>query len=149
MPFTQLFLQSQSGKALVERFYYEVWNQADENVAREILAEDFRFRGSLGPEKLGQDGFIEYMRSIHTALKNYECIINDLVISDNKVAAKMTFQGIHQDVFFGVDKTDKLISWAGAAFFTIENDRLSSLWVLGDIDSVKQQLGSGSSTSFG
>ena len=43
---------------LVERFYNEVWNQADETVAREILAEDFRFRGSLGPEKFGQDGFI-------------------------------------------------------------------------------------------
>ena len=43
---------------LVERFYNEVWNNADEAVAREILAEDFRFRGSLGPDKFGQDGFI-------------------------------------------------------------------------------------------
>ena len=136
------------GKTLVERFYYEVWNQADENVAREILAKDFRFRGSLGPEKVGQDGFIDYMRSIHTALNDYECIINDLVASETKVAAKMTFQGIHQNVFFGVEKTGKLISWAGAAFFTIEDDRIASLWVLGDIDSVKQQLDSDSSSSF-
>ena len=44
---------------LVERFYEEVWNRADETVAREILAEDFAFRGSLGPERRGQDGFID------------------------------------------------------------------------------------------
>ncbi|MDV7341053.1 hypothetical protein RYZ26_15710 [Terasakiella sp. A23] len=53
-----------SPKELVQRFYHEVWNKADETVAREILHEDFRFRGSLGPEKRGQDGFIVYMRSI-------------------------------------------------------------------------------------
>jgi hypothetical protein len=36
-----------STKQLVERFYREVWNQADENVARLILDPEFRFRASL------------------------------------------------------------------------------------------------------
>jgi hypothetical protein len=49
---------------MVERFYYEVWNEADEAAAREALDPDFRFRGSLGQERLGHDGFIGYMRSI-------------------------------------------------------------------------------------
>jgi hypothetical protein len=38
-----------STKTLVERFYYQVWNRANENAAREILHAEFRFRGSLGP----------------------------------------------------------------------------------------------------
>ena len=42
---------------LVERFYHRVWNKADETEARSILANDFRFRGSLGPERRGPDGF--------------------------------------------------------------------------------------------
>jgi len=46
---------------LVERFYHEVWNRADEDVAREILHADFQFRGSLGPVYRGPDGFIGYM----------------------------------------------------------------------------------------
>jgi hypothetical protein len=33
---------------LVERFYFDVWNRADEEAVRLILAADFRFRGSLG-----------------------------------------------------------------------------------------------------
>jgi hypothetical protein len=52
-----------STKTLVERFYYQVWNRANENAAREILHAEFRFRGSLGPERCGPDGFIEYLRS--------------------------------------------------------------------------------------
>src|SRR5262245_10725060 len=50
-------------RALVERFYYEVWNRADERVAREILHPKFRFRASLGPERRGPEDFIDYMRS--------------------------------------------------------------------------------------
>jgi hypothetical protein len=70
--------------SLVERFYYEVWNKADERVAREILHSDFRFRASLGPESRGPDAFIDYMRSIHAALANYTCTIEDLVSTDDR-----------------------------------------------------------------
>ena len=66
-------------RLLVERFYYEVWNKADEAAAREILHGNFRFRASLGPERRGPDGFIDYLRAIHQALAEYTCIIDDLV----------------------------------------------------------------------
>ncbi|MBG02849.1 MAG: hypothetical protein CMM59_02080 [Rhodospirillaceae bacterium] len=129
-----------SPKYLVERFYHQVWNKADEGVAREILAPDFRFRGSLGQEKKGPDGFIEYMRSVHQALGDYQCIIDDLVESPDRAAARMTFTGVHKDVFFGVPATGRQITWAGAAFFTVEAGCISDLWVLGDLDSLKSQL---------
>ena len=135
-------------KELVECFYHEVWNKADERFAREILDVNFRFKGSLGPEKNDQNGFIAYMRSVHAALGNYRCVIEDLVIDENRAAARMTFSGKHSGKFFGVDATGRVIKWAGAAFFTMSNERIAKLWVLGDIDSVRQQLGSEISNSF-
>lgn len=137
-----------SPEELVERFYHEVWNKADEDVACEILHPDFRFRGSLGPEHHGRDGFISYMRSIHAALGDYTCIIDDLVVTGDRAAARMTFTGVHRGEFFGVAATGRQITWAGAAFFTCGNGRLTQLWVLGDIDAVKQQLGSADSAAF-
>ena len=133
---------------LVERFYEEVWNRADETVASEILAEDFAFRGSLGPERRGQDDFIDYMRSIHAALGAYTCIIDDLVATDDEAAARMTFEGIHRGTFFGVAPTGKTVRWAGAAFFRITEGRIAALWVLGDVDSVKRQLGRDAAATF-
>ena len=50
---------------LVERFYFDVWNRADEAVARDILHPAFKFRASLGLVRHRPDGFIDYMRSIH------------------------------------------------------------------------------------
>lgn len=128
-------------KELVERFYADVWNQADEAVAREILDEDFAFRGSLGPEHHGPDGFIDYMRSVHRALVDYTCIIDDLVTADGRAATRMTFRGVHRGPFFGIAPTGKEISWSGAAFFHMSDERITKLWVLGDVDNLKQQLG--------
>jgi len=56
---------------LVERFYHRVWNKGDESEARRILDSDFRFRGSLGSELRGPDGFISYMRSVYAALEGF------------------------------------------------------------------------------
>ena len=139
---------SSTSKILVERFYNEVWNNADESVAREILARDFRFRGSLGPEKYGSDGFIKYMQSIHQALGNYVCIIENLIATEDRASARMIFKGKHQAEFFGVKATNWEIKWAGAAFFRINERYITELWVLGDIDSVKAQLGAEPRTAF-
>jgi predicted ester cyclase len=133
---------------LVERFYNEVWNRADEAVAYDILHHDFRFRASLGPEKQGPDGFIEYMRLIHKALSGYTCTIQDIIEQDGRVAARLRFAGLHVGTFFGVAPTAREIAWSGAAFFTTDGARITSLWVLGDVDAVKQQLGCGRQTSL-
>ncbi len=141
-------MMDRTPKSLVEAFYHQVWNTGDEALAREILGEDFRFRGSLGPEKRGQDGFIEYMRSVRTALGDYQCVIDDLVETEGRVAARMTFKGVHRAPFFDVAATGREIAWAGAAFFTIRDGRIAALWVLGEVDSVKQQLGSAEGNAF-
>ncbi len=110
-------------KPLVERFYSEVWNHADEKVAREILDPALSFRGSLGPSRRGVDGFIEYMRSIHSALGDYRCIIEDFIATEQRAAARMRFTGVHRGAFVGVPATGRPITWVGSAFFTMASDR--------------------------
>ena len=130
-------------RILVERFYADIWNRQDFVVADEILAPDFRFRGSLGSETVGIPAFLDYVQSVHAALADYRCIIEELVIDDNVAAARMTFTGIHRGPLFGVAATGKPVSWVGAAFFKFAQAHIVSLWVLGDIDGLKRQLGAG------
>jgi predicted ester cyclase len=134
---------------LVERFYFEVWNRADERVAREILHCDFRFRASLGLERHGRDGFIDYMRSVHAALGNFTCTIDDLITTEDRAAARMTFKGVHRARFFDVEPTGREVRWAGGAFFTVAGTQIAELWVLGDVDSLKQQLNASTATASG
>jgi steroid delta-isomerase-like uncharacterized protein len=129
-----------TARALVERFYNEVWNQADERAAREILHRNFIFHGSLGPERSGSDGFIDYLRAVHAALAGFTCTIEELVETPERAAAKMRFRGTHRAPFFGVEATGRDIVWDGAAFFKVKDGLIAELWVLGDIDAVKRQL---------
>jgi steroid delta-isomerase-like uncharacterized protein len=137
-----------SPKELVERFYYQVWNRADEAAAKEILHPDFRFRGSLGTERRGADDFIDYMRSIRAALANFTCTIDDLIATDDRAAARMTFSGVHRGRLFSVEATGREIRWSGAAFFAADSRQITALWVLGDVDSVKQQLNAPAASRF-
>jgi predicted ester cyclase len=125
---------------LVGRFYDVVWNQADEAEARNILAADFRFHGSLGVELRGPGGFIAYLRAVHAALENFICTVEDMVATPDRAACRMRFTGKHQGKFFSAEPTGRDIRWQGAAFFTTSGGKITELWVLGDIDAVKRQV---------
>jgi predicted ester cyclase len=127
-------------KQQVRKFYEVIWNAHDKDAMPSVLHEDFTFRGSLGLKKRGHGGFAEYVDMIHKALGDYRCIIEELVSEGDKVFAKMTFTGIHQDEFMGYLPTQKRVSWNGCALFTFKGDRAADVWVLGDLKNLEEQL---------
>lgn len=135
-------------KELVERFYHELWNKEEEQVAWEILHKNLSFRGSLGSEQKGPDGFLRYWRIIHEALGDFMCAIEDLVVSQNRAAIKVRFKGRHQSSLFGIEATGREIESNGAAFFKSEGNQITDIWILGDIDAVRRQLGESIETNF-
>lgn len=127
-------------KEQIVRFYEQIWNNDDKSVIPDILAADFRFRGSLGTETKGHQGFSEYVDMIHAALDDYQCIIEELVAEPPRVFAKMTFKGRHAGLFLGHEPTGEELSWAGAALFTFVDGKIIDLWVLGDLKGLEKQL---------
>jgi predicted ester cyclase len=88
------------------------------------------------------------MRFVHAALAHYTCTIDDLIATNDRAAARMTFSGVHRGRLFSVDATGREIRWSGAAFFTAGGGQITELWVLGDVDSVKQQLNARAGSRF-
>ena len=125
----------------VRKFYTEIWDKRNFEEISNVLHKDFSFRGSLGQEKHGREGFKEYVNFVHSSLSNYKCIIEELVEQPGKVFAKMIFTGIHSSEFMSYAATGKQVSWAGAALFTFSGKKVSSLWVLGDLKSLEKHLG--------
>jgi len=124
----------------VERFYEIIWNKYDKSAIPDILHEYFKFQGSLGLKKQGHNGFSEYLDMIHAALGNYRCEILEIVAEPSKVFAKMRFSGIHKDKFMGFHPSNRMVSWNGAALFYFREDKISEVWVLGDLKSLESQL---------
>ncbi len=122
-----------STPVIVNAFYSRIWNQGDLAASSDLLAEDFRFRGFLGPQLRGIDAFAEYVRSVREALADYNCEILDCVTEQNKAFAKMCFFGIHVAEFRGHKPIGKPVQWLGAALFHLEGAFISELWMLGDL----------------
>ncbi|MCA9811187.1 MAG: ester cyclase [Candidatus Dadabacteria bacterium] len=127
-------------KDQVRKFYNVIWDEYDKDAIPSVLSTDLTFRGSLGQEKRGHQGFIEYLDFVHEALGGYASIIEELVEEGNKVFAKMTFTGVHQNDFMGYPPTDKRVSWKGCALFTFNGDLVADVWVLGDLKSLEEEL---------
>jgi len=127
-------------KDQVRKFYNVIWDEYNKDEIASVLHEDLTFRGSLGQEKRGHEGFIEYLDMLHKALGGYASIIEELVEEENKVFAKMTFTGIHQNDFMGYAPTHLRVSWRGCALFTFNGDRVADVWVLGDLKNLEEEL---------
>lgn len=120
-------------RSLVYRFYEEIWNEQKLDLVHEVLAPAVNFRGSLGSTRTGHNEFCEYVREVTTALDNYRCTIESLVVENNSAAARLTFSGIHAATFLDRPPTGQRVSWAGTAFFHSTDATIDDIWVLGDL----------------
>ncbi|MBI2814596.1 MAG: ester cyclase [Opitutae bacterium] len=125
---------------LVADFYERLWHRQERDALRDILDDEFVFRGSLGSERRGQEQFWAYLKEVHAALGDYRCEILGCVAEGNAVFAQMEFSGRHRGVFRGYPPTQHEISWKGAAYFRFRAGRIASLWVLGDLWSLEEML---------
>ena len=125
---------------LVEDFYQRIWNDGNLDVAAELLTSQFSFRGSLGSEMRGREAFKKYVRTVRTALADYQCEILSCVTEGNQSFAKMCFSGRHVGPFRGYEPTGKLVQWLGAALFRFEDSMIAELWVLGDLAGLETLL---------
>ena len=66
-------------RELVERFYRDAWNRWDDAAVDELLAPDFLFRGSLGDEARGRDGFRAYRDKVRAAFPDFHNEVLDVV----------------------------------------------------------------------
>lgn len=129
-----------SASQLVREFYARIWNAGDLSTVEQLLAPDFSFRGSLGPEMRGRELFCEYVQRVRSALAEYRCDILECVSEDDRSFAKMRFSGVHVGGFRGYSPTGKPVQWLGAAFFRVRGQLIQELWVLGDLVSLEADL---------
>jgi len=120
--------------------YYDMWNDKNFDKASKILDKDVRFRGSLNITANGIDGFEEYAHMITTAFPNLYHAVEMSVYENNSVAVYVTYTGIHEGQLFEYAPTGKRICYSGAAFFQIKDEKIKSINVLGDLNSLHKQL---------
>ncbi len=137
-------MSAEANKALVRRYYEQLWNRWDFALADQIIAQDIAFRGSLGIAVRGREGFQQYMRTVRAAFPDFQNHIQELVAEGDKVVARLAYRGTHRGELFGIRATGKQVSYAGVAIFRIADGKILEGWVLGDTLGLLRQLGASS-----
>ncbi len=122
------------------RAYYDMWNEHNFDKAVELLDSDIRFRGSLDITANGIEGFLDYAKMIMTAFPNLYHATEMSVVEGNMAAVYVTYTGTHEGPVFNYKPTGNRICYSGASFFHFKNGKISSINVLGDLNSLHKQL---------
>jgi steroid delta-isomerase-like uncharacterized protein len=125
---------------VIGRFYDELWNHWDIEVADEIVAPDVRFRGSLGISVVGVDAFKGYVEQVRAAFPDWENQIDDLIVEGDTVVARMTWRGTHRGELFGIPATGRHVTYVGASIFHLHNVKIQDAWVVGDTQELWRTL---------
>ena len=131
----------EANRRLIEKYYNELWNEWNFGLAEELLSPSVKFHGSVAITVQGLAGFREYMRLIRSAFPDFHNAIQEMVIDENRVAARLTYRGTHQGEIFGVAPTGRAIQYDGLALFHIHDGKIASGYVLGNVIHLLAQLG--------
>ena len=126
----------------MRQFYEDAWNRWDDAVVDTLLTEEFDFRGSLGDEVVGRDGWRRYRDMVRQAAPDFHNEIVELVAAGGRVAVRLLCRGHHYGGLLGYAGRGQRFEYAAVAFFRCTDERLSSAWVLGDLDALRWQIGS-------
>ncbi len=119
-------------KALVRRYYADLWNRWRLDLADTLLTPDVAFRGSLAVEVQGIEGFKQYVRLVQTAFPDFHNTVEELVAEDDRVVARLTYRGTHRGPLFDLAPTGRAVSYAGMALCRLREGRIAAGWVVGD-----------------
>jgi len=125
---------------LIETFYEELWNRWNDAAVDETLDANFRFRGSLGQETGGRDEWRAYRDAVRAGSADFHNEVLTLVCDGRQAAARLHFTGSHTGELLGLSATGRRFEYDGAAFFTANDERLVSAWVLGDLEALRRRL---------
>ena len=129
-------------KKLVQTYYEKLWNEHNKSYIETLLSDEISFHGSLGLTTNGKKEFEEYMNTVETGIPNLYHGIETIVAEGNQVVVRAIYNGTDSGKLFEFEATNNRISYNGASFFTIKNGKITSIWVLGDLKSLYEQLSS-------
>ncbi len=113
----------EDNKAVVRRFYEEVFNQGHEEVIDEIISPDYIDYGHEPPGK-GPEGAKQDYRGATSVFSNTHYTIDELIGTGDRVIVRWTGTYIHSGDFAGIKATGKSVSLTGISIYRASNGQI-------------------------
>jgi steroid delta-isomerase-like uncharacterized protein len=135
---------SDENKALIRRWFEEVWNKGREEAIDEMFAEDGIAHGladESGEPLRGATGYKPFFRKFRSAFPDIEVVVEDTVTEGDKVAARCMVRGKHQSDSLGFAATHRPMEITGITIVRVRDGKIVEAWNNFDFMSMFKQLG--------
>jgi predicted ester cyclase len=132
----------EENKAIVRRFYQQVWNDGNFEVTAEIFATDY-IRHDLRPThaEAGPAGMAKIAADFRRAFPDLTFHEDLLLAEGDLVAARWTSDGTHSGSWGDVEPTRRRARFSGVNIFRLREGKVVEIWNHRDDLGLMEQLG--------
>lgn len=136
-------MSTEENKALMRRFYEEVFNQRNLAAIDDFIAPNFVNHSAtqLGMTGGDLDHVKQFLTMILQTFPDLRYTVEDVIAEGDKIAARLTISGTQQGAFMGIPATGKHAVVSDIEIFRIAGGKALECWVQVDFLGLLQQLG--------
>jgi steroid delta-isomerase-like uncharacterized protein len=128
-------------KALLRRFYEELWSKGNLEAIPELVAEDFVDHHPLPGAPPGREGLAALVTTWRIAFPDMRETVEDLISEGDKVVGRFTMRGTHSGEFLGVPPTGRSVTMGGIDIVRFAGGKIAEFWYGEQLLELMQQLG--------
>ena len=134
-------MSEDANKALVRRFYEEVWARGNLDVADEVFADRYeRHDFRAGEPERGPEGQKRIAAAFRAAFPDLTWEIEFLLADGDFVAGRWTAAGTHLGAWAGVEATGRSVRFSGINVFRFADGKVVEIWNHRDDLGLMEQL---------
>ena len=131
---------SAENKALVRRWFEEVWNKGRTDAIDEMFADDGVAHG-LTPGPIGPSEFKTFHTAYRQAFPDVKIQMDDMMAEGDKVAFRWTATASHRGHLMGIAPTGKSAQFIGIGIIRVRDGKIVEGWNVFDQLGMFKQLG--------
>lgn len=133
---------SAENKAVVRRYFDEIWNKRNTAVIDELFAPNYVNHDPSGPDFGRGPECIRRMTSFYlAAFPDTRFTIDEQIAEGDKVLTRWTVRGTHQGDLRGLAPTGRKVTFMGMTISRISNGKIVEDYDVWDALGMMQQLG--------
>jgi steroid delta-isomerase-like uncharacterized protein len=134
----------EANKALMRRWFEEVWNKGRPEAIAEMFAQDGIAHGlsdDIENPLRGPAGFLPFHGQFRSAFPNIEVVVEDQIAEDDLVATRCIVRGKHTGDGLGIAATQAPVDFTGMTITRIRDGKIVEAWNNFDFMRMYRQLG--------
>lgn len=131
-----------ANRQLIETYFYRVWNQGELDLLDSIIDDQYQNHsaGRAGVPPPGPVGLKPIITAMRKAFPDLHYTIQDLVITEDRIVARVRLTGTLLGELWGMPANGKKIEVNQINIEYIKNGRITNHWRLTDELAMMQQL---------